>query len=446
MIPIRSRLPFVRIILAPYLVLLLLFVTVTGAGSIWLYVKARQAQSQLVVHGLLQTVRPLIVRLSRADVPALVKDGESWLHQRIEGMFRLMPDLESVQLNAAHGGFRKFHDPAHRLVTQPLTARIARHAGDLSSQTAGRRLYSESAPLLRIAFEVDGGRSGPVYLEFGFNRAALQDAVGRAMGTMRQAISLFFMAGLACLAIAFVVTLWAAMRVRRLEAQVQELYRHASAAELMAGLVHDLRNPLASFRANLAALRITPKDTEEIVADMDQDLVRMDAKLGAMLDLTRPRDETPVPVNVDRLLDDIARQAEPALSQRGIALRRRCRIDRPVMAMADGLRDVLLNLVINSAESGQHGGEIDVEAWLENDRLVFRISDRGDGLPARTDIFAPFVSTKPSGHGLGLAISRRTVEAYGGSIKARNRPGGGAVFTVSLPQPPRKRGKDEPPG
>ncbi len=433
---IRSRLPFVRVILMPYLLLLLLFIAVTGAGSAWLYFKSRQAQSQLLIHGLVKTVTPLVEHLASSDVAGLLHDQKSWLHRDLESIFHHMPGLENVRVHSNQGGFRKFRDQDRTLVTEELEAGSRARGGDLRSATAARRLYSESAPLLRIEFLVRGQDREPVRLEFGFNRSALRDAVSRAMATLLQAITFFITISVVGLVLAFGVTLWAAGRVRKLEAHVQELYRHASAAELMAGLVHDLRNPLASFRANLAALRITPKEQEEILAELDQDLVRLDTKLGAMLDLTRKRDDPVQEVDGRRLLEDVARIAAPHLARHNLRLRLLCRLDGPIMVMADAMRDALLNLVINSTESGQEEGEIELEAWQEADRLIFAIRDRGNGLPADTDVFAPFVTTKETGHGLGLAISRRTVEAHGGSIRAEDRDGGGATLTIILPQPP----------
>ncbi|HEB50100.1 MAG TPA: hypothetical protein ENI89_05780 [Desulfobulbus sp.] len=433
---IRSRLPFVRIILVPYLLLLLLFVAVTGAGSAWLYFKSREAQSQLLIHGLVRTVSPLLERLAGSDTSGLLQDRQSWLHHDLERIFQRMPDLENVSVRTGQGGFRKFLGRDRTLVTENMAAWNGTVHGDMRSSTAARRLYSETAPLLRIEFLVRGTGRQPVRLEFGFNRTALRDAVSRAMATLLQAITFFVAISSLALVLAFGLTLWAAVRVRTLEAQVQELYRHASAAELMAGLVHDLRNPLASFRANLASLRITPEEKEEILADMDKDLVRLDAKLCAMLDLTRKRDEPVQEVDGCRLLEDVARLAGPRLAEQNLRLRILCRLDNPIAVMADAMRDVLLNLIINSAESGQQEGEIVVEAWQEESRVFFTVSDRGCGLPENTDVFAPFVTTKETGHGLGLAINRRTVEAHGGTIRAENREGGGATFTILLPQPP----------
>ena len=433
---IRSRLPLLQVIVIPYLVLLLLLVGVSGAGSVWLYFKARQAQSQLLVHGLLREVEPLVAHLAEEDGVEVIRDENSWLHRELENIFARLPDLENVSVHTEQAGFRKYHDQTRNLVTEKVAGGVAVAGQDLRRSTAARRLYSESAPLLRVEFLVTSPENESIRLEFGFNRATLRDAVGRAMSIMLQALTFFWGISIVCLLVSCGVTIWAAIRVRRLEAHMQELYRHASAAELMAGLVHDLRNPLASFRANLAALRITPEEHDQIVAEMDQDLVRLDAKLRSMLDLTKTRNEPRQDVDLEHLFASVERLARPSLEQRGLKLQTVVRLDQPVSLMADAMRDALLNLVLNSAESGQESGVIELEAWQEAKRLLIQVRDRGKGLPRNINIFAPFVTTKADGHGLGLAISRRIIEAHGGTIMAADREGGGTVVTIQLPLSP----------
>ncbi len=434
----HSRLPLVRIILVPYLLLFFLFVLVTGAGSTWLYFKAREAQSQFLMHGLLATVSPLVEELSQTDSDQLIADQNSWLHRKLETLFTKMSDLEQVRVRSTTQGFSKHHNAEHTLLTKTIPGRSADHEQktDLRGYTAASRLYSETEPLLRIEFSFDDRMDDHVSLEFAFSRATLQDAVGRSMATMVNAITMFSITGIGALVLAFGVTLWGAGRVRWLEQQVQELYRYATAAELMAGLVHDLRNPLASFRANIASLKILPQESADILEEMDQDLVRLDDKLGSMLDLARKRDEPLNRVDVDLLLDTVHRHAEPVLRKNSITMQVQNTLKQPVDLMENSLGDALLNLILNSAESGQKGGNITVSVRREKQDVVFEISDRGQGLPEDTDIFAPFVSTKPTGHGLGLAISRRTVEAHGGTLEAMNRQGGGALFVLRIPQPP----------
>ncbi len=98
------------------------------------------------------------------------------------------------------------------------------------------------------------------------------------------------------------------------------------------------------------------------------------------------------------------------------------------------LRQVFLNLVLNSLDALPHGGAIQVTA-AGGDGVTITVADDGPGISAEPadQIFEPYVSTKETGLGLGLAICRRIVDAHGGRITAANGPAGGAVFTVRLP-------------
>ena len=110
-----------------------------------------------------------------------------------------------------------------------------------------------------------------------------------------------------------------------------------------------------------------------------------------------------------------------------------------VEADAGQVRQVVLNLLLNALEAVGDGGEVQARLavlasggrrWVE-----VAVEDTGPGLPAHLGegIFAPFVSTKPTGLGLGLSVCRRIAEAHGGEITAADRPGGGAVFRLRLP-------------
>jgi signal transduction histidine kinase len=96
---------------------------------------------------------------------------------------------------------------------------------------------------------------------------------------------------------------------------------------------------------------------------------------------------------------------------------------------------VLVNLYLNALDAMPRGGRLEVSTEAAADHAVLRVTDTGPGLaPAMAArLFTPFVSTKATGTGLGLTISRRIVEEHGGALRAGNRPGGGAVFQVRLP-------------
>jgi C4-dicarboxylate-specific signal transduction histidine kinase len=103
----------------------------------------------------------------------------------------------------------------------------------------------------------------------------------------------------------------------------------------------------------------------------------------------------------------------------------------------DGLRQVLINVLLNAAEATPAGkqGRIQVRWVGSAKQLAIMIEDEGSGIGERDpeELFQPFITSKTRGTGLGLAVSRQIVESLGGSIKLANRQGAGARCTIQLP-------------
>src|SRR6185437_10503271 len=98
-------------------------------------------------------------------------------------------------------------------------------------------------------------------------------------------------------------------------------------------------------------------------------------------------------------------------------------------------QQVMVNLVLNSLDAMPTGGNLNVAVLVAGDWVEVEVTDTGSGICGEVlpKIFQPFVSSKETGLGLGLVISRRIVEDHGGTIEAANRAGGGAVIRVKLP-------------
>src|SRR6185436_346934 len=111
-----------------------------------------------------------------------------------------------------------------------------------------------------------------------------------------------------------------------------------------------------------------------------------------------------------------------------------------VMADANQLRQVLLNLIANAAEATPEGGEVRISETRElgpdgQDEVVLRVSDSGPGVPEaiREHLFEPFVTTKPRGTGLGLCVAAGIVSRHGGRLELETQEAPGAVFALRLP-------------
>jgi signal transduction histidine kinase len=111
----------------------------------------------------------------------------------------------------------------------------------------------------------------------------------------------------------------------------------------------------------------------------------------------------------------------------------------PTLASVRGIRDhltqVLLNLVLNAIDATGREGRIHIEGREEGNSVILRVEDDGHGIALndRAKLFQPYFTTKPSGTGLGLFVSRQIVEEMGGTLTFRSEPAQGTTFLVALP-------------
>jgi len=239
--------------------------------------------------------------------------------------------------------------------------------------------------------------------------------------------------------------------LRAMEEAVHRSKRLADLGQVAAGLAHELRNPLASVSGCVELLRGAQGLSEEdqrVLGIVLRETARLDQLLTRFLEFTRPapphRVAAELALVVGETLDVFA--ADPVAQ--GVALERA--LSRtPVECDADQVRQVVWNLLANSAQAireAGRGGTIRVSCEPQPDGgALLTVADDGPGMApaARARIFTPFFTTKPAGTGLGLAVVQRIVDAHGGSVGVESRPGAGARFTVRLPGP-RSAGRADP--
>ncbi len=227
-------------------------------------------------------------------------------------------------------------------------------------------------------------------------------------------------------------------RLQQTEHEVLRAEQMSALGQLAAGLAHELRNPLTSLKLLVqAAVEAGPEAGLRgrdlaVVAD---ETARLDRSLQTFLDFARPPRLEKRRDDVRQVLNQTLELISARASRQGVSVRSEFP-PQPLLIEADHeqLRQVFLNLVLNSLDALPHGGAIQVTA-TGDDGVTITVADDGPGITAEPadQIFDPYVSTKDTGLGLGLAICRRIVEAHGGQITAANGPAGGAVFTVRLP-------------
>ena len=221
------------------------------------------------------------------------------------------------------------------------------------------------------------------------------------------------------------------------EHEVLRAEQLAAVGQLAAGVGHELRNPLTSIKLLAQAgledgAGLTPDELRTIEAEVR----RMEQSLRTFLQFARPPKAERRPTD----LGEVVRGVAELLRGRAEKQRVGVRVVLPpgpltLTADPDQLRQVLVNLGLNALDAMPAGGGLTWTARADPGRLAVEVADTGPGLSRAIlpRLFEPFASTKETGLGLGLVISKRIVEDHGGTIAAANRPGGGATFFVTLP-------------
>jgi len=214
--------------------------------------------------------------------------------------------------------------------------------------------------------------------------------------------------------------------------------RLAAIGQVAAAVGHELRNPLGVLTNSLYLIRTALPSGD--TARIERHLATADREIGAavvivegLLDFARQSEPELEDFDLDDLVDEALGVAAPPA---GIDVARRKLDDAGgVRGDRQQLRQVLLNLLTNAYAAMDGEGVIMIDAVADRKRVELRVSDTGVGMDEDTvnHIFDPFYTRKAKGIGLGLAVTRRIVEAHGGTIAVRSAPGEGTTFAVRLP-------------
>jgi two-component system sensor histidine kinase HydH len=345
-----------------------------------------------------------------------------FLRDRAATLAARLETLPAAQLNS--GNFEELFesDPALLGIHVYLSGQADSSNPALESIRSGRELYRTE--------EIRGGgreifrayipfhAAGEVYIaQIDLSPAAPDFVLVHAQHNLELAV----VSGTVLLFVSL-TAIWSLRRAARLERRKMETERLAELGSLSAVLAHEIRNPLGTVKgfAQLAAEGADPGTRKPLDAIV-RECGRLESLVNSLLLYGRPVTPEIRSTEWQSLEPDLAGYAAHTIGDRPIEFRSESQI-RSLPTDGPLLKQALFNLIRNSVEAipDGHPGKIRLRATpAPGDEIVISVEDDGPGLPeaVRAKLFAPFVTTKAAGSGLGLPISKKVVEALGGTLR-----------------------------
>jgi len=249
--------------------------------------------------------------------------------------------------------------------------------------------------------------------------------------------------------------------------QLQTMLRYsrklASLNRLLAGVAHEVKNPLNAMTIHLELLRqklgrratvaaaaaagagtadgsVLPPPADGIMSHVSiigEEIRRLDHVVQGFLRFSRPEELQLEPVNVPALLQDIVDVVRPQAEQQGIAVEMEAHDRVAIQVDRAMVRQALLNLALNAIDAMPAGGSLALRARaVEDQQVEIDVVDSGSGIAPEHlgRVFELYFTTREQGSGLGLSMVYRTVQLHDGTIEVESSPGHGATFRIRLPR------------
>lgn len=225
---------------------------------------------------------------------------------------------------------------------------------------------------------------------------------------------------------------------KRLQQEHETLRRQQALAEMSGVLAHEIRNPLGSLElfAGVLAESELAEQQRQWVEHLQAGLRMLAATVNNVLHFhSRPQSDF-APTDLGQLLRSLGEFLRPLAQRAQVQLERLPGLDGILVpADRDRLRQVVLNLAINSFHFMPHGGRLEISGGSADGRAWVAVADSGTGIAPENlpRIFEPGFSTRAGSPGLGLAVCKTILEQHRGTIEVSSQPGHGTTFTLKLP-------------
>lgn len=228
---------------------------------------------------------------------------------------------------------------------------------------------------------------------------------------------------------------------RHLQEQLLHAEKLSAVGQLSASIAHEINNPLFGIRNVLVRLKEKGKlnsDNLEFTQLALQECDRIKRLIKDLQDFNRPTSGIMTQIDLHNTIDSMLMLTKKEMANKQIAVHKKYAGNLPnLLAIADQIKQVLLNLLGNAMEACSSGGQITISTNKSANHIIIKIADTGSGIKPDDlpHIFEPFFTTKSAvkGTGLGLSVSYGIIKRHNGKISVKNNPDQGATFTITLP-------------
>jgi signal transduction histidine kinase len=235
--------------------------------------------------------------------------------------------------------------------------------------------------------------------------------------------------------------------LKELEQNLHRSMKYTVISQLASSIGHEIRNPLSSLAihtevlSNVATKVPAKKEQSDRINKsiniLNSEIERLTKLIDQFFNLAKPKEIELTYENINNLVSEVLELVQQEAYEKSVSIHKHLGSDLPMVKMSlDQIKQVVINIMLNAFDAMPDGGKLYIATRKYEDRVALVIRDTGKGIPPhlKDKIFDLYFSTKTTGGGIGLAISKKIVEAHEGKIYFKSKIGQGTNFVMELPR------------